>query len=105
MVHAMTYDEITVVVYDNIEVINFSDDVCSGDNTQYYVTFNVVDSDGNPVSFYVNTGTGDIPYVDYFAGTFGSNTIYNITVTDAHNCSLTSLMEVQTAVALPTRVI
>ncbi|NLF82694.1 MAG: hypothetical protein GX568_01755, partial [Candidatus Gastranaerophilales bacterium] len=55
-------DEITVTVYDNIQVVNFNGSQCSGTNTEYYVSFDVVDSNNQPVNFYVNTGTGDIPY-------------------------------------------
>jgi len=80
-------DEIPVNVYDNVEAINFSDEICSGDNTEYYVTFDVVDTENNPASFYIDLGVGTTLYSGSYAGTFPSNTIYNITVTDLNNCS------------------
>jgi len=81
-------DQITVTVYDNIQVVNFNANQCSGTNTEYYVSFNVVNSNNQPVNFYVNTGTGDIPYNGgSFIGTYINNSVYNITVTDIHNCS------------------
>ncbi|MDD3860408.1 MAG: hypothetical protein PHW83_09440, partial [Bacteroidales bacterium] len=94
--HTITYtitgpcedtDEVNVTVYDNIVIENFTDDVCSGDNTQYFVSFDVNESLGGSANFYVDLGTGSIPYNDNYAGTFTSNTIYNMTITDAHGCS------------------
>jgi len=80
-------DQITINVFDNIDVLNFSDDICSGDNTEYYVTFDVVDTDNNPAPFYVDLGTGSTLFNGTYAGTFLSNSIYNITVTDPNNCN------------------
>jgi len=81
-------DQITIIVYDNIEIVGFSDEICSGDNTQYFVTFDVIYAEGGgDASFDVDLGTGSIPYNGTFAGAFPTNTIYNITVTDSHGCS------------------
>jgi gliding motility-associated-like protein len=80
-------DEITIVVYDNISVLNFSDDICSGDNTQYFVSFDVENSLGNPSNYYVDLGLGDVLYTTPFSQTFPSGTQYHITVTDANDCS------------------
>ncbi|MDD2385680.1 MAG: gliding motility-associated C-terminal domain-containing protein [Bacteroidales bacterium] len=80
-------DQINITVYNNIEVINFSDTICTGDNNNYNVTFSVVDSDNNPAAFYVDLGTGTTLYNGSYAGTFTTNTIYNITVTDLNGCN------------------
>jgi len=80
-------DQITITVYDNIEVINFSDEICSGDNTEYYVTFDVIGTDSNPAAFYVDLGMGSTLYNGTYAGAFPSNTIYNITITDPNGCN------------------
>ncbi|MCK9256235.1 MAG: hypothetical protein M0P36_10675, partial [Bacteroidales bacterium] len=81
-------DQINVIVNDDIQIINFNANQCSGTNTEYYVSFNVVNSNNQAVNFYVNTGTGDIPYNGgSYIGTFLNNSVYNITVTDFNGCS------------------
>jgi len=80
-------DQITINVYDNIEVINFSDTVCAGNNMEYYVTLDVIDTDNNPTSFYVDEGTGSTLYNGSYAGTFTTNTIYHLTITDPNGCN------------------
>jgi gliding motility-associated-like protein len=94
--HSVTYtitgacedqDQININVFDNIVISNFSDYVCSGDNTQYFVSFNVNYSLGGPAPFYVDLGTGSILYNGTYAGTFLSTSVYNITVTDINGCN------------------
>jgi len=79
-------DQINVVVFETINIQNFANYVCAGDNLSYFVTFDVVNSQGDPTSFRVNTGTGSVPYFGSYAGNFLSGAMYNITVTDVNNC-------------------
>ncbi len=80
-------DQITIVVYDNIEVTNFVDDLCASDNATYDITFDVNETASAGATFYVDLGTGPFEHTDTYTGTFPSNTIYNITVTDANGCN------------------
>ncbi|HQP05005.1 MAG TPA: hypothetical protein PLP11_10420, partial [Bacteroidales bacterium] len=93
--HTITYaivgpcsdnDQITITVYDNITVSNFTDE-CNDINTEYTISFDVTGSQGGPVSFLANFGSGFQSFTGSFTHNFPSGTIYNITVTDANQCS------------------
>ncbi|MDR2009787.1 MAG: hypothetical protein LBQ22_04830, partial [Bacteroidales bacterium] len=94
-IHTLTYtiddvcddeDEIYVEVYDNIFITNFLDTVCNLNNT-YNVTFNVINSQGNPTPFYYDIGSGRVlENSGIFHEEFTSGTPYTITVTDLNGC-------------------
>jgi hypothetical protein len=78
-------DEITVSVYDNIDIINFTDNECDDTYTEYTVSFDVVDQFGDLTGFLVDIGTGFQQYTNSFSMNFPSETPYHITVTDFYN--------------------
>ena len=80
-------DQITITVYESIEVTNFANNVCDATNDNYYITFNVVSSTGNPAGFYVNTGSGNQWFNGSYSGQFPSPSDYSITVTDQNGCN------------------
>ncbi|MFW6302462.1 MAG: hypothetical protein ACOC01_02955, partial [Bacteroidales bacterium] len=71
-----------ITVHPSISITNFSDNVCDTDNSNYFVSFDVVDSDG-PASFIVNGTT----YTGSYNETFPSGTSYNLDVTDLNGCN------------------
>ncbi|MDA3819768.1 MAG: hypothetical protein PF590_04830, partial [Candidatus Delongbacteria bacterium] len=80
-------DDIDVIVYENIEIQNFSDNVCDGADENYTVSFDVVeDPGGSPAEFQVNDGGGFESDTGSFSQDFPSANNYNLTVTDLHNC-------------------
>ncbi len=80
-------DQITITVYESIEIENFSDNICDGTNTNYTVSFNVVNEYDNPAPFTVDYGMGVSSQTGSFSHDFTTQTNYSITVTDAHNCA------------------
>ncbi|MGC9330371.1 MAG: hypothetical protein ACP5DZ_00665, partial [Bacteroidales bacterium] len=81
-------DNIDVIVYVNIEIQNFSDNVCDGADENYTVSFDVVeDPGGGPADFQVNDGGGFVSYTGSFSQQFPTASNYNLTVTDLHGCN------------------
>ncbi len=81
-------DQTTVTVYDNIYIQNYVDTACNATATAYYVTFNVVDANGNPIGFYADYGNGPSEYFGNFSQEYPTQTSYSITVTDlADQCN------------------
>ncbi|MDY0140516.1 MAG: gliding motility-associated C-terminal domain-containing protein [Bacteroidales bacterium] len=78
-------DQITIEVFENISIINFTDNVCDDTYSEYYVSFDVVNHLGNPTIFLMNTGTGYEQHTGSISLTYPSQTPYNITITDAAN--------------------
>nr|MDA3909789.1 hypothetical protein [Bacteroidales bacterium] len=76
-------DDFDVTIHSGIVVENFSDTECDGTSTNYYVEFDVFDTDGNPTSFFVNGN----PYNNSYSQTFPTQTGYSLTVTDGNGCS------------------
>ncbi|MDD4150372.1 MAG: gliding motility-associated C-terminal domain-containing protein [Bacteroidales bacterium] len=80
-------DQITIEVFENISIINFSDNVCNDTYTEYSVSFDVVNHLGNPTIFLMDTGTGFEEHSGTISLTYPSQTPYNISITDvANNC-------------------
>ena len=80
-------DQISVVIYETVSVTNFSDNVCDGTGDYYTVSFNVVNNQGNPATFFVDYGQGQQTLTGNFSHQFPSQTSYSITVSDVHDCS------------------
>ncbi|MDD4235216.1 MAG: hypothetical protein PHF99_04300, partial [Bacteroidales bacterium] len=79
-------DNITITVYD---IINITPPIteCNSTNTAYTVSFDVTGSQGNPAEFYAVWNDGSGTFTGTFNQEFDNETIYNITVSDVHNCS------------------
>jgi gliding motility-associated-like protein len=75
----------TIDVYENISVINFTDNICDGTYTEYYVSFDIINHLGNPTVFLMDIGTGFNEYTESILLTYPSQTPYSITITDAEN--------------------
>ncbi|MDA3911421.1 MAG: hypothetical protein PF448_08705, partial [Bacteroidales bacterium] len=77
--------EITFSIFDNIEVLDFNDQNCVNAQSEYEVSFSIVDGSGNPTTEYLvngNTqGSSD------FLATHPSATPYAYTITDLNGCS------------------
>jgi len=71
----------TITVYEIINVSNFMDTTCNDINTEFFVTFDVNNSQGNPAPFLVN---GE-EFFGSYTGSFESPGPYSITVTDVNN--------------------
>jgi len=94
--HTLTYeiegacadsDQIDIIVYETIEVENFSDNVCDGADENFTVSFEVVNQSGNSTQYRVNDGSGFTTYTGTFSQQFASPGNYNLTVTDMNGCS------------------
>jgi gliding motility-associated-like protein len=79
-------DNINITVYETIDVINFIDNSCNPTNTEYTVSFDVINSMGNPADFFVDFGTGNQPYNGNFSRTYLNTAIYSLTITDVNGC-------------------
>ena len=73
-------DQTTITVFNNIFIENFNTE-CDDINENYFVSFDVVDNNGNPVGFYANGTSGSGSYSQMFV----SETEFSITVTDLNN--------------------
>jgi gliding motility-associated-like protein len=78
--------QINFSVYDQINIQNF-EEVCgpTGSPTLFYVSWDVVGSQGNPFSGYLVNGVSQAN--PHFQATIESPNSYNYTVTDANGCS------------------
>jgi gliding motility-associated-like protein len=74
----------SINVFDNIFVEAFSDHECNDTYDEYTVTFNVVDSYGNPAEFLVNDGISTNQYSGTYTEIYPSATPYSLTVTDLY---------------------
>jgi gliding motility-associated-like protein len=79
-------DQIDVVVYEHILVQNFSDVVCNPTNTEFTVSFSVVDQDGFGTQFQVDDGSGFVTYNNTYTEQFPSPSNYSLTITDMNGC-------------------
>ncbi|NCC88157.1 MAG: hypothetical protein EOM05_09890, partial [Clostridia bacterium] len=80
-------DQITITIYESIEITNFSDNICDVGLNNYTVSFDVINTQGNPASFNYDFGTGQGSATGSFSQTFPSQSDYNITITDNHGCN------------------
>jgi gliding motility-associated-like protein len=80
-------DQITITIYETVEVVNFSDNVCDGADENYTVSFDVINNQGNPANFMADYGSGFGNYTGSFSRVYPSQTPYSITVVDVNNCS------------------
>ncbi len=80
-------DQITITVYENIHIENFSDNICNGTNTHYTVHFDVVNGSGSATTYNVNYGSGTSQLSSAFDVQFESQSNYSITITDLNGCS------------------
>ncbi|MDD2636681.1 MAG: hypothetical protein PHW82_14415, partial [Bacteroidales bacterium] len=78
-------DQTTIEVFENISIINFTDNVCNDTYTEYSVSFDVINHLGNPTIFQMDTGTGFEQHFETVSLTYPSQTPYSITITDAAN--------------------
>ncbi|MGM0650010.1 MAG: hypothetical protein ACQES1_05815, partial [Bacteroidota bacterium] len=78
-------DTMTFEIYDEIEIVDFSDQECNPINTEYFTEWSVIGSDGTPTSdYYVN---GVAQSSSDFSEAHPSATSYSYTVTDEHGCT------------------
>ncbi|MEA1874097.1 MAG: hypothetical protein U9N51_06685, partial [Bacteroidota bacterium] len=77
--------EITFSVFDDIEITDFNDQNCVNAQSEYEVSFSVVDGSGNPTSEYLVNGNPQ-SNAD-FLETHLSATPYAYTITDLNGCS------------------
>ncbi len=77
--------EISFSVFDEIEVIDFNDQNCVNSQSEYEVTFSVIDSDGNPTSNYLVNGNSQED--SDFLETHSSGSSYTYVITDLHGCN------------------
>jgi gliding motility-associated-like protein len=80
-------DQITITVYESIEVVNFADTTCNSTNDLFTIEFDVITSGGNAASFYVDYGSGNQFYSGNFSQQFPSPSDYSLTVTDQNGCN------------------
>ncbi|MDD3860899.1 MAG: hypothetical protein PHW83_11930, partial [Bacteroidales bacterium] len=80
-------DEITITVYETIEIQNFSDNICDASLENFTVSFDVVNNHGDPTDFLYDTGSGTQSGTASFSQSYPSPSDYDITVTDENGCS------------------